>query len=145
MYPDLSYSCCVLTAATLWPHDFQIAWYSWAAQAIHESHMHTYLDARCVMINAVHEANERDDQSNIRKALQHYTIHRREGGNIAFCEILCSYTERDWEVYKHEVLYASWTCSLEHQFMQLHSIISIVTWHAECGSCVYMYIYFHVY
>ena len=53
------------------------------------------------------EANKRDDQSNIRKTLQHYTIHRREGGNIAFCEILCSYTEREGEVYKHEVLYAS--------------------------------------
>ena len=53
------------------------------------------------------EANERDDQSNIRKTLQHYTIHTREGSNIAFCEILCSYTEREGEVYKHEVLYAS--------------------------------------
>ena len=58
MYPDLSYSCCVLTAATLWPHHFQIAWYSWAAQAVHESHMHTHLDARCVMINAVRQTRE---------------------------------------------------------------------------------------
>ena len=40
------------------------------------------------------EAQERDDQSNIRETLQDYTIYMREGRNIAISEILCTYAER---------------------------------------------------
>ena len=45
--------------------------------------------------NECSEAQERNDQSNIRETLQDCNIHRREGSNIAVGEILqCSEQDR---------------------------------------------------